>query len=88
MQTVALLRKCWCGLLKLILLQLYKEYPDMPMMLYLHASKPPTMTMTGVSVNLTIPAHVNVSVVDTKNGNITKPAFTIGLVSSQYALQC
>ena len=51
----------------------------MAMDLYLSASSPPNMTISSKSINLTAPAYVNVSVVDTAS-KLTKPAFTLGVV--------
>lgn len=50
------------------------------MVLYLHAPKPPNMVISESSINLTVPAYVNMSVID-PSSNQTKPACTLNVVS-------
>lgn len=52
----------------------------MAMILYLNAPKPPNMVISPASVNLTVPAYINVSVIDSTS-KLTKPAFTLDVVS-------
>ena len=54
----------------------------MGMFLDLQAPKPPSMVISPNDINVTVPAIVNVSVIDPKT-NAKKPAFTIGMVRSR-----
>ena len=69
-----------------LFLQLYKAYPNMAMVLYLHAPKPPNMVVSASSINVTVPAYVNVSVIDSST-KLTKPAFTLSVVSHEGFVQ-
>lgn len=52
----------------------------MGMILDMQAAKPPFMAISARSINVTVPANVNVSVIADPSAKLTKPAFTIELV--------
>ena len=56
---------------------MYKTFPDMPMQLFLNATKPPVL-LVSKGANFTLVGTVDVNVVQ-KNKTLTK-AFTLGLV--------
>ncbi len=60
--------------------QLYKKYPNKPMMLNLTAHKPPTMQISTQTVNLTLPTYIQ-AFVQNGNGSSYTEAFTLQMVS-------
>ena len=61
-------------------MQLQKKYPNMKLKVVASAAKPPTVNVKPHGANLTLPANVDVYVLDTAT-NSTPLAFTIGVVS-------
>ncbi len=53
----------------------------MNMTLNLNTPKPPVVAISPRSVNITVPGNVVVSVIDSASSNLTKQAFTLGIVS-------
>ena len=59
--------------------QLQKKYPYMKLKVVAHAVKPPTINVKQQGANVTLPANIDVYVLDTAT-NSTPLAFTIGVV--------
>ena len=59
---------------------LYNKYPNMNMTLFLHATKPPVMTVDPKGANVTVFGDVDICVYDSKNKNVVTPAFNLSVI--------
>ena len=64
------------------LLQLYQKFPNMPMVLGLAATKPPTLVVNPSTANFTIPGQVTVFVIN--QNKTAEVAFVLGMVSVKH----